>query len=224
VPAGTLPPASGWPTKAPPPPASAWWTHGAVEFGARDFINDPVPNGSLFGNTSTGGYVFLGQNSLAKYYEYSRIAPGAFGGGHVAAGSRDGTYGLDLWANNIGYGDQSYLLNASKIGEHYLSLGWDQTPHLYSTSASTPYFMVGGNVLALPAGLPSKTATDASIIVPFLHQTDVGIERDTASARQRTVAQAHWNHRHAGKVRTASARARRARLGYHEGDQVSRML
>jgi len=193
TPAGAPPPPGKWPTKAPPLPDSAWWTHGAVEFGARDFINNPDPNGSLFGNTSTGGYVFLGQNSLAKYYEYSRIAPGAFGGGHVAAGSRDGTYGLDLWSNNIGYGDQSYLLNASKIGEHYLSLGWDQTPHLYSTSASTPYFMFGSNALALPAGLPSKTATDASIIVPFLHQTDVGIERDTAAAKYRWTPTDAWD-------------------------------
>ena len=49
------------------------------------------------------------------------VAPGAFGGGHVATGSNDGLYQADLWANNIGYNDQSYLLYLSKIGEQYLT-------------------------------------------------------------------------------------------------------
>jgi MtrB/PioB family decaheme-associated outer membrane protein len=189
-----LPIGAAWfPVKAPANPVPYWWFHGELELGARDFTNDPTRNGALFGNTPTGGFVFLGQNSLAKYYEYSRIAPGLFGGGHVAAGSRDGLYGLDLWANNIGYGDQSYLLNFSKIGEQYLTLGWDQTPHFYSTSALTPYFGVGSNALILPPGVLSNTVTDSSRIVPFLHQTDVAIQRDTASASYRWTPTEAWD-------------------------------
>jgi MtrB/PioB family decaheme-associated outer membrane protein len=192
APAGALPPAN-LPVKAPPPPDRSWWTHGAIELGTRDFINNPTPGGSIFGNTITGGYVDLGQNSLAKYYEYSKIMPGRFAGGHVAAGSRDGIYGLDFWANNIGYGDQSYLLSASKIGEHYFSFGWDQAPHVYSTSAMTPYLGTGRNPLILPPGLGSNTATDTSFVVPFLHQTDVAIERNTASANYRWTPTDAWD-------------------------------
>ena len=110
---------------------AGWWTHGEIEVGGRDFVNNPAKGGSLCGDTApgnavTGGYAYLGQHSLAKYYEYSMIAPGAFGGGHVATGSKDGLYQVDLWANNVGsyfdsFSDQSYLLSASKVGEQYFS-------------------------------------------------------------------------------------------------------
>ena len=181
------------PVKAAAVTAPSWWTHGEIEFGVRGFVNDPNRDSSLFGNTPGGGYIHLGQHSLGKYYEYSTIAPGAFGGGYVSTGSTDGLYQADLWANNIGYSDQSHLLNLSKIGEQYFSFGWDQTPHVYSTSAQTPYLGVGTNALTLPPGLLSKTATNSSIIAPFLHQTDVGIERDTAAASYRWTPTEAWD-------------------------------
>jgi MtrB/PioB family decaheme-associated outer membrane protein len=169
----------------PTQPASApyWWTHGEIELGGRTFLNNPARNGPAY----------LGQDSLAKYYEYSAIAPGLFGGAHLTGGSKDGTYGIGFWANNVGYDDQSYLLNASKIGEQYLSLKWDQTPHLYSTSAQTPYLGVGTNALTLPPGLLSSAAKSSSIIVPFLHQTDIGIQRDTAAAQYRWTPTESWD-------------------------------
>jgi len=185
--------ADSFPVKAPPVTAPSWWTHGEIEFGVRGFVNDPNRDGSLFSNTPGGGYVYLGQHSLGKYYEYSTVQPGAFGGGYVSTGSTDGLYQADLWANNIGYSDQSYLLNLSKIGEQYFSFGWDQTPHVYSTSAQTPYLGVGTTALTLPPGLLSKTATSSKIIAPFLHQTDVGIERDTASASYRWTPTEAWD-------------------------------
>jgi Putative outer membrane beta-barrel porin, MtrB/PioB len=179
--------------KAPVVPG--WWSHGEIEFGLRDFVNDPRRDGSIFGDTGGpgGGYAYLGQHSLAKYYEYSTIAPGAFGGGHISTGSNDGLYQADIWANNIGYSDQAYLLSLSKIGEQYFQFSWDQTPHVYSTSAQTPYLGVGTRTLTLPPSLLSNTATSSNIIVPFLHQTDVGIERDTAAASYRWTPTEAWD-------------------------------
>jgi MtrB/PioB family decaheme-associated outer membrane protein len=175
------------PQVQPAPPANAdalWWFHGAADVGGRAFLNNPQPNGS----------VYLGQNSLAKYYEYSTIAPGAFGDAHVAAGTKDGVYQIDLGTKNIGYSDQNYYLDMSKAGEQYLSLGWDQTPHIYSTSAQTPYLGVGTNVLTLPAGLPTfNTVNNASIIAPYLYQTEIGIERDTVSAEYRWTPAEAWD-------------------------------
>jgi hypothetical protein len=176
--------------KAPVIPV--WWSHGEVEFGLRGFVNDPQRDGSIFGDTGDG-YTYLGQHSLGKYYEYSTIAPGAFGGGHFSSGSSDGLYRADVWANNIGYSDQSYLLNLARIGEQYFQFGWDQTPHVYSTSAQTPYLGVGTTALTLPPGLLSNTATSSSIIVPFLHQTDVKIERDSAVASYRWTPTNAWD-------------------------------
>jgi Putative outer membrane beta-barrel porin, MtrB/PioB len=182
------------PVKAPPPvaaPVPYWWTHGEIEFGGRGFLNNPNQSGSIWGdtnpaNTSTGGYAYLGQKSLAKYYEYGIENPGAFGGGHVAAGTSDGLYQIDLWANNIasnfaGFSDQSYLLQASKVGEHYFWFNWDQTPHIYSTSALTPFLGVGSDHLVWPGG----PITSVPGILPFLQPINLGIQRDTASAGYR---------------------------------------
>ena len=151
------------PVKAPPPaPVPYWWTHGEIEFGGRGFVNDPNQSGSIYADTNpanktTGGYAYVGQKSLGKFYEYGIENPSPFGGGHVAAGTSDGLYQIDLWANNIasnfaGFSDQAYLLQASKVGEHYFWFSWDQTPHIYSTSAQTPFLGVGTDHLAWAGG------------------------------------------------------------------------
>jgi MtrB/PioB family decaheme-associated outer membrane protein len=163
-----------------------WWFGGFVEVGGRDFLNDPQRNGS----------VYLNQKSLAKYYEYSTIKPGPFGDIALSTGSRDGLYQADFGGKNIGYSDQSYYLDLSKAGQHYLDLGWDQTPHLYSTSAQTPYLGVGTNALTLPAGCASRFNTTAATVTsaPCLQpKTDIGIRRDTASVEYRWTPSDAWD-------------------------------
>ena len=185
--------------KAPPPPpdSGGWWYQGYLEAGGRAFLNDP----SRGLTKSQGG-------SLAKYYEYSTIAPGPFADAHLAAGTKDGVFDVDFWAKNIGYSDQRYGLGIEKAGEQYLNLGWDQTPHLYSTSAQTIYNGVGTNALTLPAGLANTLRTDSGNTNPItsgraanvrtdinnaVHQTDVGIRRDTASVEYRYTPTTAWD-------------------------------
>ena len=200
-----------WPTDSAAvvkaaPAVPFWWTHGEIEVGGRDFLNNPQVNGAVSADTNplnfvTGGYATVNQKSLASYYEYSIVAPGAFGGGHVATGTSDGLYQIDLWANNIasnfqGFSDQSYMLTASKAGEQYLTLIWDQTPHVYSTSAQTIWNGVGTNNLTLPAGLvanPLNTNVNtnkgaaAGGVLPYLYGIDVGIQRNTAAVIYRAT-------------------------------------
>ena len=80
-----------------------WWHHGYIEAGARGFLNNPQRDGIRA----------LGGESLAKYYEYSTIQPGPFLNGWAATGSKDGLYQVDTWAENVGYSDQQYGLEAS---------------------------------------------------------------------------------------------------------------
>jgi MtrB/PioB family decaheme-associated outer membrane protein len=223
LPGPVFDPSDTWPAEAESEaglkdgPAPYWWTHGELEIGGRDFVNNPRVGGATSVDRPTTGAeaawypydaVRVGQQSLAKYYEYGIQAPGAFGGGHVAMGTSDGLWQLDLWANNVasnfaGFSDQAYELDVSKAGEHYFTFGWDSTPHVYSTYALTP-FTIGGSepsaltaagiaggsgarYLTLPAGFtPLSTATGSpnpgySTIVPYLHPMDLGIQRDTAS-------------------------------------------
>ncbi len=121
-------------------PIPYWWFHGTVEAGGRFFLNDPQRNGSAY----------LGQPSLAKFYEYRDLRPGPFGNIWLSTGSSDGLYQIDLGGKNIGYKDQEYYLEASKAGQHYFNFEWDSTPHLYSTSAQTFYQGVGTGALTLP--------------------------------------------------------------------------
>jgi hypothetical protein len=182
-----------------------WWFHGNVEIGGRVFLNNPPRNGV---NSS-------GQGSLAKYYEYSTVQPGPFSNAHVAAGSKDGLYQVEVWAKNIGYSDQAYVAELSKAGQQYLSAGWDQTPHLYSTSGQTLYNGVGSAALTLPAGLSNKMFIDAGCtpgpagcVSPItaanaakvradinsnIRTTDIGIRRDTASFQYRWTPTTEWD-------------------------------
>jgi MtrB/PioB family decaheme-associated outer membrane protein len=186
------------PVKAPVQYPDTWWMHGYLEAGGRAFLNDPCRNCS----------VTSGQGSLAKYYEYSSIKPGPFLDGHIATGTTNGLYQADVWARNVGYSDQQYLVDLSKAGEQYLTFGWDQTPHLYSTSALTLYNGVGTNALTLPAGLSNSlfvasgntgtvTAPNAAkvkaLIDANVHQTDIGIRRDTASVEYRYTPTQDWD-------------------------------
>ena len=164
-------------------PVPYWWTHGAIELGYRAFTGSHLRDGE---NYLDGG-------SLAKYYEYSTIKPGMFGGGHVAAGSADGLYQADIWANNVGYYDQSYWLNASKAGEHYLSVVWDETPHVYSTSALTPFLGVGTSFLTLPANFPALGVPSPASLLNLLHQQDIGIQRNTAAIAYRWTPNDAWD-------------------------------
>ena len=188
-------------------PIPGWWQHYYIEAGVRGFLNNPQRD----------GVTALGGQSLAKYYEYSTIKPGAFLDGWASVGSNDGAYRIDAWAKNVGYSDQQYQLDASKAGQHYIGLGWDQTPHIYSTSAQTLYNGVGSNTLTLPAGLsnqlfnaagctpgpagcgftitPANAAQVQQIIQNNTHRTDIGIRRDTASVDYRYTPNDNWDFR-----------------------------
>lgn len=195
------------PVKAPVVVDTPWWTHGFIEVGGRGFLNNPQRD----------GHIFQGGQSLAKYYEYSDVKPGPFGDFNFAAGSKDGLYEIDAWGKNVGYNDQRYNAYLSKAGEQYFNFDWDQTPHVYSTSAST-LFNTNGNALTLinpnigaqmsaaggtvgfptiptaatPASL-AKTNAISSIINSNVVPTNVGIRRDTAAVDYRYTPTDNWD-------------------------------
>ena len=178
--------------------ADTWWFyHGELEAGGRFFVNNPQKNGI----NSQGG------QSLAKYYEYSTIKPGPFLYGYISAGTKDGLYKFDVWADNVGYSDQQYELNASKAGQHYFNFTWDQTPHIYGYGL-TLYNGVGTNDLTLPSGLAATLNADCNNLTGAncanktkaqtdinknLHQTDIGIRRDTATVEYRWTPTDAWD-------------------------------
>ena len=186
------------PVKAPVVVEAPWWTHGFIEFGGRGFLNNPQRD----------GHSFNGGQSLAKFYEYRDLRPGPFGDFNFAAGSKDGLYEIDAWGKNVGYNDQRYDAYLSKAGEQYFNFMWDQTPHLYSTSANT-LFNTNGNALTLAnpnigntirnavgatwAETAANAAKVGAIINQNVHPTDIGIRRDTADVEYRYTPTDNWD-------------------------------
>ena len=205
---GTLTMAADMPVKADvetTPPG--WWFHGSVEAGGRFFLNNPSRGNQTANGPSTCGPTANAQcpgvagNSLAGYYQYSDNAPGPFSNIWLSTGSYDGLYQIDVGGNNIGYKDQSYYLNASKAGQQYFNFQYDQSPHLYSTSALSVY-QLNGTRDVLPALSAAsiaalKTAafssSSAPILAPYAQPTDIGISRDTAAAQYRWTPTDAWD-------------------------------
>ena len=109
----------------------------------------------------TDGIKAQGGQALGKYYEYSDSKPGPFGQFWLNGQTKDGLYNFNVWGDNVGYNDQRYEADGSKAGEHYFDVIWDQTPHVYSTNALTPYSGLGGPALVLPPGLSNQLFLDA---------------------------------------------------------------
>jgi MtrB/PioB family decaheme-associated outer membrane protein len=188
--------ADDMPLKAPAADEAAalWWFHGSVEAGYRGFLNSPQDGYQTANGPISGGITYPGVagNSLAKYYEYSDIKPGAFGNFWFSTGSKDGLYLFDIGGKNVGYDDQYFYLDASKAGQLYFNFSWDQTPHLYSTSALTP-FVVNGNAVTLDPCAAATPHTTVPTLATCAQPMDIGIRRDTAAFQGRWTPNDDWD-------------------------------
>jgi MtrB/PioB family decaheme-associated outer membrane protein len=137
------------PTKAPSINAADWYWNGIFEAGGNIFIEKP-PSG--FGRIPTDPFWLTPKttNSNAKMDEYGKVPRGPFldvlG---INAGTKDGRFAVDFWADNVGYNNQRYQLEVYEPGRQYFNIGWDQIPHLLSTSAKSIFGGVGSTRLTV---------------------------------------------------------------------------
>ena len=128
------------PMKAPAAvePVPFWWYEGFAEVGGRFFLNNPD------------------HSSLGSFYKYRDLRPGVFGNFFYGA-HRTGADPLDIevWGKDIGWDDQAFGLDLSKPGSYYLTLGWDETPHVYTNNAHSIWSGVGGTFLTPNVFLPA---------------------------------------------------------------------
>ena len=155
-------------TKAPAPEAVQWWYEGFVEIGDRMYLNNPD------------------KTKLGKFYEYRDLSPGVFGNFYIAA-HRTNPIDIAFWGKNVGKEDQAFGLDYAKPGTYYLTLGWDQTPHVFGKDARTTYSGIGGNVLSTPTYVFPPTGAGMS------DAFDVKYRRDTASAAARWTPTDNWD-------------------------------
>lgn len=203
--------------KAPPPAAAdqGWYFTGEFEAGGQGFIKRP-PTG--FGRDSSGNFLLPKQtDSRAKFEEYGKIPPGVFlDWFYLEMGSKDGRYNIDAWGKDVGYNAQSYGVDFAQNGFQYLTLGWDQTPHLISTSAKSLFSGVGSTTLTVPNSIQDAlkaqygNATSSAAGNPGVgniarnninnivdsnatHIDEIGTRRDTFSVDYRITPTTDWD-------------------------------
>jgi MtrB/PioB family decaheme-associated outer membrane protein len=182
--------------------------HGAAEWGWNYFVNRPplvaapctvssVPNPARVNPAGVNdtGILCNSRDTRAKFEEYGSIPRGpTFDFATISVASKNGLYFAEAWAQNIGRNNQAYLLDVGKAGVAYLTLGFDQTPHLYSTSAVTIWGNPGSTALTTPfffgTNPTGNFATQNAInnaILAGAGITSIGIQRSTASAAYRAT-------------------------------------
>jgi MtrB/PioB family decaheme-associated outer membrane protein len=148
------------PVVAAVPEWPQWYFYGGLEAGDRFLINRP-PTGFGRSGPPDNWLTPLTTQSRAKFEEYGQVLPGAFLDWiNLQGGTTDGRYAYDFWGRSVGINNQSYILDVSEPGRHYLSLGWDQTPHLISTSAKSIF---GGSSTALTVPNSVQAALQAQL-------------------------------------------------------------
>lgn len=199
------------PVKATPMPAEqGWYFHGGFDVGGRFYAQKPD---SGFGYNANGTFQLPTQTeSIAKYEEYGKVPAGLFMDWiKLDIGSNDGRYRFNFLGKDVGYDAQSYKFDFSEAGKQYLSLGWDQTPHIWSTSAKTLFDGVGSDNLTVSdpvqaalqkqwsaasantaAGLAARNNIN-NIIDSNATQTDLIMQRDKFSAAYRITPTPDWD-------------------------------
>jgi MtrB/PioB family decaheme-associated outer membrane protein len=147
---------------APAADTSGWYSNGTIEAGTNIWIKKP---GDGYGRTSSDPFWLTPTttDSRAKMDEYGKVPRSVFlqefG---FQAGSRDGRYAVDFWADNVGMDNQRYYLGVYEPGRQYFNMGWDQTPHLLSSSAKSIFGGVGTTRLTVDPTL--RTNLQANLV------------------------------------------------------------
>ena len=113
------------------------------------------------GEVETGvrGVFGVQDNERGKLEEYRDLPSGMFFSAlRLQLLQPEGTYGAELSGSKWGQQDQEFSLLAGRLGLWHLRFDWDQTPHVYSTTAQTLANEVARGVWAIGAPRPALSA------------------------------------------------------------------
>lgn len=168
--------------KAAPAEIVSWYFYGGFEAGGR-WVFDRPPTGFGRAPAPENWITSRTGDSRAKFQEYGEISSAPFLDYiNLNFGTTDGRWAVDFWVRNVGLDNQSYNLDIAAVGQHYLSLSWDQTPHLISTSAKSIFGGVGTTNLTVPdavqAALQPQLRSAANAAPPAI----AGVQGNVARA------------------------------------------
>jgi MtrB/PioB family decaheme-associated outer membrane protein len=102
-------------------------------------------------------------NERGKLEEYRDLPSGMFLPAlRLGLIQPDGTYGAELLGSKWGQQDQEFSLLAGRLGLWQFRFDWDQTPHLYSTTARTLANEVARGIWRLPSPRPALSTHNSA--------------------------------------------------------------
>jgi len=126
----------------------------------------PIGGYTLSGDVVTGERYYVEEPSRThrgKYDEYRDNQDGVFLDRLNLRLVRPETgYEVDFGGSKWGHDDQDYYLGAGRLGLWQFGFEWDQTPHVYSSTARTLYMQPTDNVFTLPTPRPSLPTWNTS--------------------------------------------------------------
>jgi MtrB/PioB family decaheme-associated outer membrane protein len=182
--------------------------YGQIEAGGLVFIDRPsnqirvttipvVAGAPVTGAPVPGAWAFTHHESRAKFEEYGNINPG-FWFDHLffSAVTTDFRKYTDFYAAHVGNNDQYYRAQFGETGKQYLTLEWDQIPHLFSTTAQSLFggsktFLTAPDLHLVCPSTGTTTAAAATVcataIQANLHTINLGIQRDKGTVTYRST-------------------------------------
>jgi MtrB/PioB family decaheme-associated outer membrane protein len=122
----------------------------------------PVGGLNLEGEVEAGVRLLPGQPSgggRQKFEEYRDVTEGPFLRDlRLRLFTPDEQYSLEARGSKWGQQDQEFAASLGRLGLWNLGFSWDQTPHLYSTTARTLELETARGVFTLPTPRPPLTA------------------------------------------------------------------
>ncbi|MBI5286219.1 MAG: MtrB/PioB family outer membrane beta-barrel protein [Deltaproteobacteria bacterium] len=156
----------------------------------------PVMAGEEEGRIETSGDIKVGAQQIgnnktnsSKFNEYRDIKDGFYLYKFNLEGidTQTGRY-LEFRGKDLIRDDQNIILRLGSYGTWGLEIEWDETPHLLSNKAKTPYNYQGNGLYTVPAtaGVDMTTAgasttkdtTVSNYLNSYLHSTDLGTQRE----------------------------------------------
>lgn len=154
--------------------------HGQFGFGLRFFLDQPTPR------------------ERWKFEQYGEVPSGFYLDNASIEAVTDDGYVANFWATHPGLNNQNFLFQVADPGHLYLSLEWDQTPHLASTKARTLFDPSNPGALTVPdpvrqALQSGSDESHAATIEANLHPVTINVDRDTAKIGFRYTPAPEWN-------------------------------
>ena len=160
---------------------SALLVSALVLLGAATTVTAQVLQGSaLQGSVELGGLFFLTDGpknkERAKLAEYRDLTTGPFLDLQLKFFDFDTLYSSEIRGSRLGRQDQEFSLRTGRLGLWELEFDWDQTPHVFSTTARTSAHEIERGKWALP-NLASLSDFNGQATSRELH--DVAVRWDT---------------------------------------------